>query len=208
MSISSSEAAVRARDLAQPAPPHPTQVPGQHPGQLHAPEVAGIFSSYARACAATRKLHHSGFHHWDVFRSLPRQRGELAGLPATGLADHPEAQRTEHVCIEGMHQTAGYLIGGFGVLGGIGAAWVLAASGAGVLLSILIVIIIGGGGIVLGAVAAMIMARADQQRVTADAERRGIVLWAKIEHPELQATAMEIMRQHGGEDIHLVPPSL
>lgn len=172
------------------------------PDQLvHSAEVAGIFDSYDAACQAAHDLHRAGFKHWEVFRSRPPRAGESA-IATERWADHPDRDRTEHVRVERLHPTAGYLIGGFGVLGGVFAAWGAATRQDSLTAGILVVVLIGGGAALLGLLAALVMGAVSRRHVTASAEHDGLVLWAMTPNRARETAATDIMLRCGGHHVH------
>jgi hypothetical protein len=94
------------------------------------------------------------------------------------------------------------MIGTFGLLPGMGAAWGVAASNASMLTSIIVVIVLGGGGTIIGALVSAAMARFNRMKLKHRAENGGLVLWARPSTSELEAAALQVLRKHNALNIH------
>lgn len=188
------EAEVSAQFHNDPLPQKITPKPSR--------EAVGIFDSYDALCAAADELYRRGFNHWDVMRQA-RQEGARSGLSAAELVDDPGAHRTDRIRVELVHDTAGYMIGTFGVIPEIAAAWAAAASGASTVGTWLIVILIGGGGAITGAIVSAGMARLNKMRLVALAANGGLALWAYARTAELEAAAVRVLQAHDARNIHV-----
>jgi hypothetical protein len=64
-------------------------------------------------------------------------------------------------------------------------------------------VIAAGGGLVLGAALGGLIHRHYVARVKEQLERGGLVLWVGLREAALEEKALEILRAHGGHDVHV-----
>lgn len=164
-------------------------------------EVVGIFDTYEALQDAVDALSLTGFARCEL--SLPAaQTGPQADEPASMLADDPAAQRTDHFCTEALGDAEGSLISGFAVVPAMGAAWIGAAAGAGLLATVGFTVATAGTGALIGVALAALVAHRRRLGLDVTAEHGGLLLWVRTRTPELEERALEILRRHAAHHVH------
>jgi hypothetical protein len=94
-------------------------------------------------------------------------------------------------------------IGGLAYIGAVAAAGVVVASGGGLAAAIAGAALAGGGGGLLGSIAARFIGEAHAEHLQAQLDKGGLLLWVATTDADEEQRALEILRRHGGEDVHI-----
>jgi hypothetical protein len=94
-------------------------------------------------------------------------------------------------------------IGGLAYIGAVAAAGLVVASGGGLAAAIAGAALAGGGGGLLGSIAARFIGQAHAENLQAQLDKGGLLLWVKTRDADEEQRALEILRRHGGQDVHV-----
>ena len=94
-------------------------------------------------------------------------------------------------------------IGGLAYIGAVAAAGVVVASGGGLAAAIAGAALAGGGGGLLGSIAARFIGEAHADNLQGQLDKGGLLLWVATTDADEEQRALEILRKHGGQDVHI-----
>jgi hypothetical protein len=149
-------------------------------------EVTGVFHSRSALDTAAQDLLSSGFDRADIDVSASpdeqQRRLNYQAIPAADLADIPAAARRPYV----------------------GGAFYLVSREM-TPLTVIVVSVLSG---IVAAAAAIRPLRRLMQRdrvrgLEPVAEWEGLLIWVRVQSPEKEALAQEILLRHGGEAVHI-----
>jgi hypothetical protein len=171
-------------------------------------EVTGVFHSRKALIAAAEELLLAGFDRADIdvsasFDELQR-RLNYASIPPPELADVPIAPRQPLVDESDVLTTDAVVGSVAGCAGALAMAFYLVIRGWPPLsigiLSILAGLIVGG----LAVFAARRRLERDRiEGLERLAEEHGLLIWVRVNSPEKEAKAQEILVRHGAEAVHV-----
>lgn len=120
------------------------------------------------------------------------------------LEDDPEAPRTCYVSKESLGAGEGSLIGGPLYAAAIaGAAGAVVISGGSLLAAVAGATVAGGAGALIGVVLAKLLGERHAQHLHEQLEHGGLLLWVRTWNADDEKRAVEILRRHAGEDVHV-----
>lgn len=173
--------------------------------QVH--EAVGAFRSEEDLEAAIADLSSAGFDRADLSHlrlshaqdpASARQMADDAGVPRSAVVSNTDVRQLRTLAGGLTGVASAFLVGGITVLTGGGAA--LALAGAAL-----------AGGTALAASAAVGKRLGDERHEALDAQTHhgGILLWVRMHEAGQDTTACEILRRHGGRNVHVhdVPTS-
>jgi hypothetical protein len=176
--------------------------------QVSSREVTGVFHSRKALIDAADDLLVAGFDRADIdvsasFDELQR-RLNYQSIPPADLADIPTAAR-QPLIDEGDVLTTDAVVGSLaGCIGAVAMAYFLIIRGMAPL-SVGIVSVLTG--LVVGGVAVLVVRRRlHRERVRGLeklAEAHGLLIWVRVQSPEKEAEAQEILARHGAEAVHV-----
>ena len=176
-------------------------------GAETAHEVVGVFHEVRPFQDALDELTSSGFDRADlsllaseatVQQKLGRAYHRLDKLE--GDASAPRAAYADDHSIAEARTGA---IGGLAYIGAVAAAGVVVASGGGLAAAIAGAALAGGGGGLLGSIAARFIGQAHAENLQGQLDKGGLLLWVNTADADEEKRALEILRKHGGEDVHI-----
>jgi hypothetical protein len=176
--------------------------------QVSSREVTGVFRSRKTLIEAADDLLAAGFDRADIDVSAPfdelRRRLNYQSIPPADLADSPTAAR-QPLIDQADVLTSDAVVGSFaGCIGAVAMAYFLIIRGM-VPLSVGIVSVLTG--LVVGGVAVLVVRRRLQrervQGLEKLAEAYGLPIWVRVQSPEKEAEAQEILARHGAEAVHV-----
>jgi hypothetical protein len=94
-------------------------------------------------------------------------------------------------------------IGGLAYIGAVAAAGVVVASGGGLAAAIAGAALAGGGGGLLGSIASHFIGQTHAENLQTQLDRGGLLLWVRTPDAEKERRALEILRKHGAEAVHI-----
>lgn len=176
--------------------------------QVRSREVAGVFHSRKALIDAADDLLVAGFDRADIdvsasFDELQR-RLNYQSIPPADLADIPTAAR-QPLIDQGDVLTTDAVVGSLaGCIGAVAMAYFLIIRGMAPL-SVGIVSVLTG--LVVGGVAVLVVRRRLQRERVRGleklAEAHGLLIWVRVQSPEKEAEAQEILARHGAEAVHV-----
>jgi len=171
-------------------------------------EVTGVFHSRKALIDAADDLLVAGFDRADIDVSAPldelQRRLNYQSIPPADLADIPTAAR-QPLIDQGDVLTTDAVVGSLaGCIGAVAMAYFLIIRGMAPL-SVGIVSVLTG--LVVGGVAVLaVRRRLQRERVRGLeklAEAHGLLIWVRVQSPEKEAEAQEILARHGAEAVHV-----
>jgi hypothetical protein len=176
--------------------------------QVRSREVTGVFRSRKALIDAADDLLVAGFDRADIdvsasFDELQR-RLNYQSIPPADLADIPTAAR-QPLIDQGDVLTTDAVVGSLaGCIGAVAMAYFLIIRGMAPL-SVGIVSVLTG--LVVGGVAVLVVRRRLQRErvrgLEKFAEAHGLLIWVRVQSPEKEAEAQEILARHGAEAVHV-----
>ena len=176
--------------------------------QVSSREVTGVFRSRKALIDAADDLLVAGFDRADIdvsasFDELQR-RLNYQSIPPADLADIPTAAR-QPLIDQGDVLTTDAVVGSLaGCIGAVAMAYFLIIRGMAPL-SVGIVSVLTG--LVVGGVAVLVVRRRLQRERVRGleklAEAHGLLIWVRVQSPEKEAEAQEILARHGAEAVHV-----
>jgi len=176
--------------------------------QVSSREVTGVFRSRKALIDAADDLLVAGFDRADIDVSAPldelQRRLNYQSIPPADLADIPTAAR-QPLIDQGDVLTTDAVVGSLaGCIGAVAMAYFLIIRGMAPL-SVGIVSVLTG--LVVGGVAVLVARRRLQrervQGLEKLAEAHGLLIWVRVQSPEKEAEAQEILARHGAEAVHV-----
>ena len=176
--------------------------------QVSSREVTGVFRSRKALIDAADDLLVAGFDRADIDVSAPfdelQRRLNYQSIPPADLADIPTAAR-QPLIDQGDVLSTDAVVGSLaGCIGAVGMAYFLIIRGMAPL-SVGIVSVLTG--LVVGGVAVLVVRRRLQRERVRGleklAEAHGLLIWVRVQSPEKEAEAQEILARHGAEAVHV-----
>ena len=170
-------------------------------------EAVGIFHEAAALDAARDDLLRAGFDRADLsFLASEHAVEEKLGQRyrrASALADDPATPRVAYVSTEAIGAAEGALIGGLFYVGAAVASGAVVASGGTLAAAIAAAALAGGGGGLIGSLLARQVGRHHAWYLNQQLDHGGLLLWVHVSTPAEAQRAVEILRKHSGDCIHL-----
>jgi len=176
--------------------------------QVSSREVTGVFRSRKALIDAADDLLVAGFDRADIDVSAPldelQRRLNYQSIPPADLADIPTAAR-QPLINQGDVLTTDAVVGSLaGCIGAVAMAYFLIIRGMAPL-SVGIVSVLTG--LVVGGIAVLVVRRRLQRERVRGleklAEAHGLLIWVRVQSPEKEAEAQEILARHGAEAVHV-----
>ena len=170
-------------------------------------EAVGIFHRPEDLQAAIDELLSSGFHRAELSLLASEQAvEEKLGHryeKVSALADDPTVPRTAYVSTEAIGDAEGGVIGGLVYVGAVVAAGAIVASGGTLAAVIAATALAGGAGGLIGTILAKWIGDHHAHHLQEQIDRGGLLLWVRTRTVELENRAVEILKKHSGDDIHV-----
>ena len=171
-------------------------------------EVTGVFHSRKALIDAAEELLVAGIDRADIDVSASvdelDRRLNYQSIPAADLADMPITPRQSFMGIDDVLTTDAVVGSLAGCIGAVAMAYFLIIRGMAPL-SVGIVSVLTG--LVVGGVAVLaVRRRLQRERVRGLeklAEAYGLLIWVRVQSPEKEAEAQEILARHGAEAVHV-----
>lgn len=119
------------------------------------------------------------------------------------LMDDPEAPRIGYVPEETIGDAEGAVIGAGIYVPAIVGSLAVVASGGTLLAAIAAAVIAGGAGGFVGAALARYIGHEHGKHLDQHLQRGGLLLWVRTRDPEHAEAALDILKRHSADDVHL-----
>ena len=120
------------------------------------------------------------------------------------LEDDPDVPTQAYVGTDSRVEGQAALVGGFVYVGAIASIGAVVASGGAATLALIGAVLAGGaGGGALGAVLARLLNKRHAAKLETQLGRGGLLLWVRTPQAEHEQRAIDILKQHGAEDVHV-----
>jgi hypothetical protein len=170
-------------------------------------EAVAVFDTAHTLQNAIDELLSSGFHRAEL-SLLAREADVVSKLghkyrKASEIADDPSVPRAAYVSTEAIGDSQGAVIGTLIYVGAGLLMGPVAASG-GTLAAIAAAAALGGGaGGLAGTWLAQLLGDQRAQHIQQQLDHGGLLLWVRTWNAERENVAVEILKRHGGRDVHV-----
>lgn len=167
-------------------------------------EAVAVFHDVSNLDAAVEALQQAGFKRGDISLlasedAVEKKLGHRYER-VEELEDEPKAPRVVYRTRESLGETEGVIIGSMTYLPAVLAAGTVVAS-AGVVAAAVTGTAIAGA--LIGTVLARWLDKSHAEHLQEQLEHGGLLLWVRTREAQQEQTALEILRAHGGTDVHL-----
>jgi hypothetical protein len=177
-------------------------------------EAVAVFHDARSLQAAIDELLSKGFDHAElsVLASERAIKDKLAHdyRSTADLEDDPDVPKVDYVPDESVGNAQGGVIAAAAYFPAVIGSLAVAASGGTLLGAIALAAIAGGAGATVGAALAALIGNAHARHIDEHLRHGGLLLWVRTHDKEHEQMALEILRRHSGEDVHLhtmTPPT-
>jgi hypothetical protein len=119
------------------------------------------------------------------------------------LEDDPTVPRAAYVGDLSLAEARTGVIGGLAYIGAMVGVGAMVASGGTLAAAIAAAAVAGGGGGLIGGLAARYLGRDRAKDLQQQLDRGGLLLWVHVRDAAREQRAVDILRQHGAEDVHV-----
>ncbi|MCU0837131.1 MAG: general stress protein [Rhodospirillales bacterium] len=170
-------------------------------------EAVGVFNHQDSLQAAIDDLLEHGFDRAEISvlaseKAVADKLGHLYQR-VSELEDDPNTPRTAFVSKDDVTEAKAFAISGLGYVGAVAAVGIIVASGGTLAAVIGGALAAGGVGAGLGSVLARAIGRESAKNIETQIARGGILLWVRTRDPLHETRAVEVLKKHGGSDVHI-----
>jgi hypothetical protein len=169
-------------------------------------EVVGVFDTVDTLQSAIDDLLTGGFDRSEISllaeEDKVRQKLGDKDVSANELEDSPAAPRTPYIDAESLNIGKASIVGVLFYVGVIIGAGLALALGLSLTSAIAIGLLTGGAAGVAGLLVSKLVGDRQANWAQSQLKHGGLLLWARVWNDERERAAMEIMRRHGGRDVH------
>lgn len=170
-------------------------------------EAVGIFHDADIFQAAVDDLLSAGFHRAELsFLASEHAVEEKLGhryRRSGALADDPAVPRIAYVSTEAVGDAEGALVGTLLFVGATVATGAVVASGGTLAAAIVAAAAAGGTGGLIGSILAKWVGNLHARYLHEQLEHGGLLLWVRTSTPADEQRALEILRRHAADCVHL-----
>jgi hypothetical protein len=171
-------------------------------------EAVALFHDVKSLQAAIDELLTSGFDREDLSllgneKAIEDKLGHSYGS-TRDLEDNPNVPRATWVPDESIVAEAA-CIGTPAYLSAIIGSLMVFASGGTLLGGVAIAAVAGGAGATVGTALAGIVGHEHAKHLNENLNRGGLLLWVRTRDVEAEKRALDVLRRHSGQDVHLHP---
>jgi hypothetical protein len=171
-------------------------------------EVVGVFHDEAALMAAADQLMISGFDRADInllaaHEAVERRLGHVYER-VIEFEDKPAVAARAYAGTDSRTEGQAALVGGLMYVGAAAAAGLIVASGGTLAVVLAGVAIAGGTGGLLGTALSRWIDRRHAEYVQHHLDHGGLLLWVRLSDDAHEQRALEILRRHAAEDVHVV----
>lgn len=170
-------------------------------------EAVGVFRDWAHLQAAVDDLMAHGFDRSEL--SLLANEKTVAETLGHGyrqvaeLEDDAQVPRAAFAGRDSFTEAKAFTVTGLGYLGAMIAVGSIVLSGGTLAAAIAGAAAAGGGGALVGSWLARAIGRERAESVEAQLGKGGLLLWVRTRDPVHERRAVETLRKHGADDVHI-----
>jgi hypothetical protein len=171
-------------------------------------EAVAVFHDVASFQAAVDDLlNHEHFDHADL-SVLATERAVLEKLGShyastRDLEDDPDVPRVGYIPEETVGNAKGGLIAASAYFPAVLGSLAVISAGATVPVAIAAAVLAGGTGAAVGGALARLVGRERAWHLQQHIDHGGLLLWVRTGGKDHERVALETLKRHGGEDVHL-----
>lgn len=174
---------------------------------VQAREAVAVFHSVTDMEAAIDDLLSNGFDRAEVslLASEETVRKKLGGVPEStrDLEDNPDAPFVPYLARESFGALEGFAIGLPLYVGAFAAFVPVLASGGAIAVAIAAAVAGGSGGAAIGGILAHLIGKHHADFLEDQLKHGGILLWVRTRDGAHEKRAVEILKRHSGNDVHV-----
>jgi hypothetical protein len=170
-------------------------------------EAVGVFHDETSLQSAVDELLTAGFDrsHMSLLaghRAVEEKLGHLYRR-VEELEDDPSVPTSAFVDSDSRTEGKAALAGGLAYVGAVAASGAILLSGGTVVIGVVAAAVAGGAGGLLGTVLARMLDKRHVRHLQDQIDHGGILLWVRTNDPDHEARAVEILKRHAGDDVHV-----
>jgi hypothetical protein len=170
-------------------------------------EAVAVFHDETSLQSAVDELLSAGFDRCDIsllasHRAVAEKLGPLYRR-VEELEDDPAAPTAAFLDCDSRTEGKAALAGGLAYVGAVAASGAILMSGGAIAIGIIAAVAAGGAGGALGTLLARAIDRRHVRNLADQLAHGGILLWVRTRDPACEAKAVEILRRHACDDVHL-----
>jgi hypothetical protein len=170
-------------------------------------EAVGVFLSADDLQAAIDELLNSGFHRAELslLAGEDAVNEKLGGrfTNTRALEDDPAVPRSAYVSPEAIGDAQGGIVGALLYAGATFAAGAVVLSGGTIAAALVAATLVGGAGGILGALLATWLGDHHGRYLQTQIDHGGLLLWVRTRDPQAEERALNILRRHSSQDVHV-----
>jgi hypothetical protein len=170
-------------------------------------EAVGVFRDEHSLEGTVDELLVCGFDRADIsllagHEAVERELGHRYEKVAE-LEDDPRAPRLAYADIHSRNEGKASMVGALAYVGAIAASGMVVASGGTLALAIAAAAMAGGGGGMIGAMLARNVEGRHARWLQQQLDEGGLLLWVRVTDDATERCAVEALRRHSAEDVHV-----
>jgi hypothetical protein len=170
-------------------------------------EAVGVFLSADDLQAAIDELLNSGFHRAELslLAGEDAVNEKLGGCftSTRALEDDPAVPRSAYVSPEAIGDAQGGIVGALLYAGATFAAGAVVLSGGTIVAALVAATLVGGAGGIVGALLATWLGDHHGRYLQTQIDHGGLLLWVRTRDPQAEERALNILRRHSSQDVHV-----
>jgi hypothetical protein len=170
-------------------------------------EAVGVFLSADDLQAAIDELLSSGFHRAELslLAGEDSVNEQLGGrfTSTRALEDDPGVPRSAYVSPEAIGDAQGGIVGALVYAGATFAVGAVVLSGGTIAAALVAATLVGGAGGILGALLATWLGDHHGRYLQTQIDHGGLLLWVRTRDSQAEERALNILRRHSSQDVHV-----
>jgi len=170
-------------------------------------EAVAVFQSTDALQDAIDDLLSSGFNRAELSllagEKAVEEKLHHAYQKVQELEDNPDTPKVAYVSTESVGDAEGALVGALVYVGAVVAAGAVVATGGTMAAALGAAVIAGGGGGLIGSAFAKMIGESHADYLQGELDRGGLLLWVRTWDAEHEARAVQILKKHSGQDVHV-----
>lgn len=170
-------------------------------------EAVGVFHHWSNLQGAVDELLAHGFDRAEISllageKAVEDKLGHIYAKVAE-LEDAADAPRAAFVGRDSITEAKAFAISGLGYVGAVAAIGAVVASGGTLAAVIGAAVAAGLGGAGLGTLLSRAMGREQAHDLETQLNKGGLLLWVRTRDAAHEARAIEVLKKHHGDDVHV-----